>query len=227
MDITLNDLKLRTYVFYCIEPILLEKKYLLPYLMNYQQQKASKFIRKENRDVYILLHAFLNRILSFLLNSKPVELEFYQNTYGKPYLKENSVFFNISHSGKTWAIALSGNDEVGIDIESISNVKGYKDIVSSYFHSEEITYINNSNDDKRAFFYLWTRKEALLKAIGKGIDEGLNKFCAIDQEVCFDTKRIYITSKKIDDVYLSVAQKINTAQNYNIINNENYSAFFC
>ncbi len=97
---------------------------------------------------------------------------------GKPYFK-NKKKFNIAHSGEYVIVAFS-DKEIGVDIEASSNF----DIssVASYFHSEEIKHIKKSSDPKEAFFRLWTRKEAYLKATGKGIVDGIH------QENCLSNK---------------------------------------
>lgn len=89
---------------------------------------------------------------------------------GKPYCNHTQAF-NISHSG-TYVLVAFSNHEVGVDIEKVApfDVR----TISTYFHPEEAEYILHSTNSNSAFFKLWTRKEAYLKAIGKGIIDGLH-----------------------------------------------------
>ncbi|MDP1800257.1 MAG: 4'-phosphopantetheinyl transferase superfamily protein [Bacteroidota bacterium] len=90
---------------------------------------------------------------------------------GKPYYNGGRKKFNISHSRDYVVVAFS-DQEVGADVECVSDfdIKS----ISHYFHPKETEYIIDSLDQKEAFFKLWTRKEAYLKATGKGIVDGLN-----------------------------------------------------
>jgi 4'-phosphopantetheinyl transferase len=89
------------------------------------------------------------------------------NSSGKPHFNGGKKF-SISHSGEYVIVAFS-EAEIGVDIERVADF----DIrsVVNYLQSDEIEYIQNSKNPKDDFFTVWTRKEAYLKAIGKGITE--------------------------------------------------------
>ncbi|NOQ70358.1 MAG: 4'-phosphopantetheinyl transferase superfamily protein [Crocinitomix sp.] len=87
---------------------------------------------------------------------------------GKPMI--SGVKFNISHSG-TIVIAGFSSVEIGIDIELIKEIDltGMK----RHFHQDEKQHISSAQRKTDAFFNVWTRKEAFLKAKGIGILKGL------------------------------------------------------
>ncbi len=89
---------------------------------------------------------------------------------GKPYCNPQQAF-NISHAG-TYVLVAFSTHEVGVDIERV--VPFDVQTIRTYFHPEEAEYILHSTNSNSAFFKLWTRKEAYLKAIGKGIVDGLH-----------------------------------------------------
>lgn len=89
----------------------------------------------------------------------------------KPFIR-GGCHFNISHSGNLVVVAFS-NASVGIDIEAEKNVE--MESLISYFHPDEVEHFRNSEDQLSEFYFLWTRKEALLKAIGIGLLDGLDK----------------------------------------------------
>lgn len=91
-------------------------------------------------------------------------------TGGKPFV-ENGYKFNITHSGNYVIVAFS-QQEVGVDLEEIASVDA--NALADYFHSDEQQFIQHSTNKKLAFFQVWTRKEAYLKAIGIGVMNGLN-----------------------------------------------------
>ena len=106
-------------------------------------------------------------------------LEWQVSPEGKPYYKNGSKKFSISHSGDYVTVAFS-DQEIGTDIEKLTNF----DIMTvlSYLHPKEAECIENTSYSEDAFFKIWTRKEAYLKAIGRGIIDGLsNENCLLDE----------------------------------------------
>jgi 4'-phosphopantetheinyl transferase len=98
----------------------------------------------------------------------------------KPFLPSNpSVFFNVTHAGNYAIIALA-NSSIGVDIEYVNKDFNYKEILSSIFNKPEIDKVFNSNDKHHTFYRLWTRKEAIVKATGKGIDNHISEIVSLD-----------------------------------------------
>ncbi len=94
--------------------------------------------------------------------------EIIKNKNGKPYLKDNNLYFNISHKKKVIVIAFSYN-EIGIDIEYIDRDKNIKKtLLNSFFSKNEIEYIDNN---KEKFFEVFTKKESYIKMLGKRVAE--------------------------------------------------------
>lgn len=82
---------------------------------------------------------------------------------GKPFFEDYPNFhFNISHCENLVAVAVA-DSSVGVDIEKVreTNLK----IAERFFTDEEKDFVKDSN----SFFYVWTRKEALLKRNGEGL----------------------------------------------------------
>lgn len=123
--------------------------------------------------------------------------EFYYNEHDKPYLKNYpNWYFNFSHSNNTVCCVIA-KEEVGIDIEE---VREYKEALARYSCSEkEMLILDSSNDKADDFYRLWTRKEAVFKLIGTGINKDIKNI--------LDRTHINIRSKKIGQLWLSVATK--------------------
>lgn len=102
--------------------------------------------------------------------------------YGKPYLLNYRDFqFNISHTKNALVVAVS-DKSVGIDIEKIKAVD-FK-IAERFFVHEELSYIIENKDlQNKRFFEVWTKKEAYIKCIGKGLSIPLNQFNVFDIEL--------------------------------------------
>lgn len=83
------------------------------------------------------------------------------NEHGKPLCEH--IEFNISHSGN-WVLLCTANCPVGIDIEKIKPHN--KKTAEHCFCADELEWMQNKSN---RFFMLWTRKESITKAIGKGL----------------------------------------------------------
>lgn len=90
------------------------------------------------------------------------------NQFGKPEA-DNGMHFNISHSGELVMFALSDR-KIGCDIELARDIDPER-LGKIVFCDNELAAIRNSADKQQCFFDLWTRKESLLKCIGKGFHQ--------------------------------------------------------
>lgn len=123
------------------------------------------------------------------------------NEYGKPYLKNKKLFFNISHSGN-WAVIACHNDDAGIDIEKIENPP--YEIMPANFTPDEIGQIENKNSQVKTvqFYKMWALKESYIKMKGKGLSIPLESF-SID---IGDENKIDVKDRncKTDDIYFKM-----------------------
>lgn len=108
---------------------------------------------------------------------------------GKPAFPENKeLFFNLSHSG-TYAGLAFGKRELGLDLESIKRAD--LRMAKRFFREEEYEYLVNLEEHRRAeaFCRLWTGKEAVLKAAGKGLAVSLDSFSVLGDTESFWGKK--------------------------------------
>jgi 4'-phosphopantetheinyl transferase len=105
--------------------------------------------------------------------------------YKKPYI-EKGPHFNISHSGKMVVVCFSKDAEVGVDIEQIKEIDTKS--MSSNFHKDEITWLENNSFQLDQFYTVWTRKEAFLKAKGQGLMEGMDQLSILNDQVMDETE---------------------------------------
>jgi 4'-phosphopantetheinyl transferase len=125
---------------------------------------------------------FLREILADYLNIPANELAIEKNAFGKPFLCDFPDWhFNLSHSGEKLLLAISYKNPIGIDIEFIKNRSSINDVVKRCFSELEQKYWFDLPETEKltAFYDFWTRKEAVVKGIGRGIALGLNQ-CEID-----------------------------------------------
>jgi len=111
---------------------------------------------------------------SALLN----ELSWYKK--GKPHLNGH-VFFSLSYAKDMAICAASLESEIGIDIEKIMAID--KHLFRDYFTQQEWTSIASSKEELVAFYDYWTRKEAIVKLQGQGLESALSKIDTVSNEV--------------------------------------------
>lgn len=99
----------------------------------------------------------------------------YRDKNNKPHITGWKAF-NISHSGKYVVYAeTSENTLFGIDIEWIDRNIEIEELTAFFCQEEQDFILGHQQGRSDAFFNVWTRKEALLKASGIGIVDGLNQ----------------------------------------------------
>ncbi len=149
-----------------------------------EQHKADSIKLPIQRAQYIEVRAKLRWVLASFINAKPKQFNFALGEHGKPYVPDYSDYhFNLSHSGDQLAIALTQHCPLGIDIEQWKPKADFKALVTRCFAEEEKAYWQAlpDNQKKSGFYRFWTRKEAFVKATGRGIGLGLDQ-CVISPE---------------------------------------------
>lgn len=147
-----------------------QKSILSSYLNTNELIKTRSFKFKYLQEIAIASRGGVRAILSQYLKVNPSAVDIRTTAFGKPYVFDCSLAFNISHSGSYVLVAVSNGDNLGVDIEKLREDLDYKYIANNYFTHNEIAAIEGKNiKGLYAFYRAWTRKEACLKAVGKGL----------------------------------------------------------
>ncbi|MDX1527991.1 MAG: 4'-phosphopantetheinyl transferase superfamily protein [Gammaproteobacteria bacterium] len=147
-----------------------------------QRARSQRMRVAEKRQQYIIAQGLTRVLLGKLLAADPAALEFDRGPKGKPYLggkfSDSGVQFNMTHTSHMALIAITLSREVGIDIERIRDNLQWEKLARRYFSPMEYSDYSRLPEAERlrAFFICWTRKEAVLKAIGTGLGGGLGSF---------------------------------------------------
>jgi len=138
-----------------------------------ERARAERFYFEKDRLRFTLARGSLRIILSRYLDQPAAALQFAYGPVQKPTLAYPSepLCFNLSHSQDLALYAMAWNCEVGIDIEKLRTDCDYEAIAGRFFSTQEQQELAQLSPDLRlqGFFNGWTRKEAILKAIGKGL----------------------------------------------------------
>lgn len=113
----------------------------------------------------------LRELLGRCLGQDPAALVFSLNEFGKPALN-GGPHFNVSHSGQLMLVALSDRQPVGVDLERIGAEPISDQEAERVLSAEEQAAWRNLPGEElaEAFFRVWVRKEAVLKALGVGLN---------------------------------------------------------
>jgi 4'-phosphopantetheinyl transferase len=138
-------------------------------------ERAQRFRFERDRRRFIVGRSVLRHILGRYLRERPEHLTFSYGTHGKPCLARGQtvppLFFNASHSDDVAVYAIAAVDLLGIDVERIRAISDLDSIADRFFSPREQTALARLQGDAKteAFFHCWTRKEAILKAVGAGL----------------------------------------------------------
>jgi len=145
-----------------------------------ERERAARLRLPAHRDAFVAARAFLRGVLARCLGADAAALRFGATAHGKPHLTApaTSLHFNLAHSGGVALLAVTGDGPVGVDVERVRADLDLDGIARRFFRPEEAAALAALSPAQRteAFFAVWTRKEALLKALGKGIAGGVDRY---------------------------------------------------
>jgi len=156
-------------------------------------ETGSRFRFEADRNRFAVGRQALRLLLSNYLSVRPLDIIISEKPGQKPVISSPSsgIHFNISHSGD-WVLIAMANDELGIDIEKIDPDFNHDDLIQEHFSESEQVFISRAADPVSAFYFLWTRKEALTKAWGTGLQENMKMVSALNDFSFLDrTKKIW------------------------------------
>jgi len=145
-----------------------------------EQERAGRILVEDARRRFVLSRVLSRRVLAQCLDEDPRRIEIDLGPQGKPHVRgDDSIHFNISHSPRCWMMAVSRDRDVGIDVEDLDRPIDIDRVAARLFAPEEIAVIQSlkkEEDRRRAFFRVWTSREAVVKALGEGIFASGRKF---------------------------------------------------
>lgn len=178
------------------------------YISNIYLLKKNRILKSNNSNSkkrMIIGEILLSYLLKKYYNIDYRELSFNINKFGKPYIKDKNIYYNISHSF-SYIICVISNNEIGIDIEKIR--KPDLRTIDYFATINEKKYIlcNEKKIEKR-LFEIYTLKESYFKMLGT------------------DMKKIKeIEFEKKGDKFICNDNSVKVSLNYNI---DNYIIAIC
>lgn len=112
-----------------------------------------------------------------------------KDKFSKPYIKGFEFDFSVSHSKNLVVSCLSPKGKCGIDIELIQPLD--IEIYHDFLHLKEREYITTHQNPQTAFYEIWVKKEASLKASGFGVSKELGEIDAHQEKVMIDAQEYF------------------------------------
>jgi 4'-phosphopantetheinyl transferase len=140
-----------------------------------ERDRAGRFLFEQDRQRFVVARAALRSLIGWHVQMPASRIHLTVQSHGKPRLvadgHEDKVRFNVSHSYDLALIAISGEREVGVDVERIRPLADLDSIAARHFAPEERQALFRATPvDRLPLFYrYWTLKEAYLKARGFGL----------------------------------------------------------
>ncbi len=140
------------------------------WLSDSERERADRFRFGVLRDRYVRGRATVRKRLSQHLRCHPQELSFGTGEHGKPFLLGEEIHFNLSHSIGIAVLAISQIPSIGIDIEKFDREVDFDRLAERCFRPVEWDRFRplTGQEKAEAFFWIWTAKEARMKATGEG-----------------------------------------------------------
>ncbi len=150
-------------------------------LQEHELARSDRFQQEIDRSRYVAVRGALRIILGSYMGREPRDVRIVHTSAGKPAtdpVEGEPLFFSLSHSDDLAAIAVTRIGQIGVDIERLRHLPDAAEIAERFFSRREQEMLSDLPESERstAFLRCWTRKEAYVKATGKGIGSSFGDF---------------------------------------------------
>jgi 4'-phosphopantetheinyl transferase len=137
-----------------------------------EHQRAVRFHFQRDRERFLASRGLLRHILASYLNTPPGEIHFGYALQGKPFLLDHpDLNFNLSHAADVLLVGVATGCELGVDVEQVFSEAVMNQVSGPVLSApERVAFGRLDPGERREWFVrLWTRKEAYIKADGRGM----------------------------------------------------------
>lgn len=160
-------------------------KQLYKILSSDEKEKADKFTVQEAKDRFIISRAVLRQVIAKKMRVKPESVVFAYGPHGKPQYDAvmtgvslgHPFHFNVSHSNGLILIC-TGTSPIGIDVERIRKITNLDRVAARILSPRKVEVFRSLPEKIRyeLLLNIWTRKEAIVKALGCGLAVPVKNF---------------------------------------------------
>ncbi len=182
------------------------------YLDEYETERLARYRHESDKLRFAVGRHLLRLAASRIHGCDPSSVKIALESGGRPFLRcpASPLKFSISHSEDFVCIALSNDSEIGIDVECAPKDIELEALMACHFHENEKKNVLSCSGDaekRMEFTRIWTRKEALAKAIGCGLSEKLSLLdLSASDHVEYLSSSLCIRTRRLSErSFLSVA----------------------
>ena len=174
------------------------------HLPAHEREHLHQFRHVGSKTRYLQGRWLVRRTLAELLGCEAVDVPLELDAQGRPHCPdERAPDFNLSHTAGAVAVAFCATHAVGIDVEHTRRRINREGIQKRFFAREEQQWVGTRGDE--AFFELWTRKEAMLKASGEGLRGNWSQRAAVTADGGDPEGWRFLTFRICDQVLATIA----------------------
>lgn len=148
----------------------------LALLSSVERQRFAAYRKEADRRRFLTGRVLARTLAAEQLGGTPADIDFDASCpecgrqHGRPRVPGTSLELSISHSGDRIGVAVTTGCAVGLDVESTDR-RAEDSLMSYVLNAAELDTVAHlpPHDRTLAFFTLWTRKEAVMKATGRGL----------------------------------------------------------
>jgi 4'-phosphopantetheinyl transferase len=141
--------------------------------------RSESYRYARDRERFVATHARLRVVLAAYLGCRADRVQLTGEPGRKPRLlghSSDALSFSVSHSDNLAVVAVASASDVGVDIESVEQIRLTESLLRAALSGGERRAIRALPEERQpeSFYRLWTAKEAYLKAIGTGLSDRLD-----------------------------------------------------
>lgn len=180
-DFRLDDLTAHIWRM-CLREIKPQENDIKKILSDEERTRAEKIKSPDDKSLFILRSWVLRVLVQNYTGILADRVEFCRSAWGKPSVVQNGepvlIDFNMAHSGDSMIVAFGKGIRLGVDLEYIQSDYPAMDIGMRFFTAKEKMALKEAPADRllQLFFEIWVRKEAFVKAVGRGLTTPLDSF---------------------------------------------------
>jgi 4'-phosphopantetheinyl transferase len=142
-----------------------------------ERARARQFRNPRDASRFVARRGQMRLLLAAATGRAPGSIRIARTPAGKPHV-EDAPRFSLSHAGPVALLALSDTAEVGCDIERRNPDLADRGVAARFFAPAECRALDALVGEAwvEGFFNCWTRKEAVVKALGLGLSYPLDSF---------------------------------------------------
>lgn len=142
--------------------------------------RAGRYLHAADRLRFMVARVALRGVLGRWLGISSAAIRLGVGPHKKPFLADDpTLHFSLAHT-REWVLLALAASPLGVDVEYVDPAFPFADMLSVSFSAAEQASIVQAPDARRQFYQLWTRKEALVKATGQGLDDTLPTLPVLD-----------------------------------------------